>query len=401
MMAKIIKGNSFRNCVNYVTRASKDNADGSPSEEWKLIDCSDILADATREEIIKIFEDNRSMRPEIKNPVAHYSLDFHANDKDKINDAVMVEIAGKYMEAMGIVDTPYIIVRHFDKEHPHCHIVFSRINDHAEMISDKNDFARNRKICMALTKEYGLHISQDKSRTNTQRLKGAEKVRYEIFNAVKAAWRDSSIHTLEQLEARLKSVGVEMEYKFRRGTNEVQGLSFIRKGKRFPASKIDRCFSFGNLKVHLSKNKPKHPQSEWMYADDTIVPFSVFKSVKLTAEQIQDYTSGKAIQVDGCKGGHPTIYIKFNFKERKPETFLSNPDVPDWSNTTQNACINRPASQPPTDDGACTVSGSDSETWPEFKRRHPELSPSAALAAFRAKKRGKNLNGGFYMGGPH
>ena len=183
-MAKIVKGNSFRNCVNYVTRASKDNSDGTPSDEWKLIACSDVLSCAGREEIIRTFEDNRSMRPEIKKPVGHYSLDFHANDKDKISDRLMVEIAGKYMSAMGIKDTPYIIVRHFDKEHPHCHIVFSRIDDNAEIISDRNDFARNRKVCMDLTKEYGLHISEDKSHTNTRRLKGTEKIRYEIFNAV-------------------------------------------------------------------------------------------------------------------------------------------------------------------------------------------------------------------------
>ena len=47
-MAKIVKGNSFRNCVNYVTRASKDNSDGTPSDEWKLIACSDILSCADR-----------------------------------------------------------------------------------------------------------------------------------------------------------------------------------------------------------------------------------------------------------------------------------------------------------------------------------------------------------------
>jgi len=45
--------------------------------------------------------------------------------------------------------------------------------------------------------------------------------------------------------------------------------------------------------------------------------------------------------------------------------------------------------------------GGDSETWPEFRRRHPEMSPTEALAAFRAKKRGKNLNGDFSMGGMH
>lgn len=48
-------------------------------------------------------------------------------------------ITQKYMKKMGIVDTSYIIVRHLDKDYPHCHIVFSRIDNHDETISDKND----------------------------------------------------------------------------------------------------------------------------------------------------------------------------------------------------------------------------------------------------------------------
>lgn len=401
MMAKIVKGNSFRNCVNYVTRASKDNPDGTPSDEWKLIASSDILATADREEIIRTFEDNRSLRPEIKKPVGHYSLDFHANDKDKIDDKTMIEIADKYMEAMGITGTPYIIVRHFDKEHPHCHIVSSRINDHAEIISDRNDFARNRKVCIDLTKKYGLYIANDKSHTNTQRLKGTEKIRYGIFNAVNAAWHDSGIHTFEQFEAKLKASGVGIEYKYRRGTNEIQGLSFIRKDKRFPASKIDRRFSFGNIKAHLAKNKPLHPQSSWMYTDGSIVPFYSYKGVKLSTSQIRDYTSGKTIRIDGCNGEYPTVFVKFNPQELKPQLFSSNPDTPAQSRGYNNFGLYGGTSQSPTEEGPCTVSGGDSETWPEFRRRHPDMPIKQALAAFRAKKRGKNLNGGFSMGGLH
>ncbi len=143
MMGKITKGGSFGGCVDYVTRRKKDNTDGTPCNEWRIIDLKDVSDLEGRESIIVSFEDNRALNPRIKNPVGHISLNFHADDKDKINDATMVEIAQKYMERMGIVDTPYIVVRHLDKDYPHCHIVFSRINNHAETISDKNDFERN------------------------------------------------------------------------------------------------------------------------------------------------------------------------------------------------------------------------------------------------------------------
>lgn len=262
MMGKITKGGSFGGCVDYVTRRKKDNPDGSPSKEWRLIDCKDVSTIEGRNGIIASFEDNLALNPYLKNPVGHISLNFHANDKDKVDDLIMAEIAQKYMKKMGIVDTPYIIVRHLDKDYPHCHIVFSRIDNHAETISDRNDFNRNRKVCLDLTKEYGLHISEGKKQTNVNRLRGVEKVRYEIFNAVDAVWNDKSVHTFEQFEARLKASGVGIEYKYKRGSNELQGLWYTRKGKRFAASKIDRRFSFGTISKHLAANKPRHPQSQ-------------------------------------------------------------------------------------------------------------------------------------------
>ena len=133
--------------------------------------------------------------------------------------------------------------------------------------------------------------------------KRQDKYRIAIVNAVNTAWHDSEIHTFEQLEASLKASGVELKYKYRRGTEEIQGLSFICKGKCFPASKIDRRFSFGSIKAHLAKNKPLHPQSRWMYADGT------------------------------------------------------NPDAPAQSQGHNNFGLYGGASQSPTEEGPCTVSG--------------------------------------------
>ena len=211
MMGKITKGGSFGGCVDYVTRRKKDNPDGSPCKEWRLIDYKDVSTIEGRSGIIASFEDNLALNPDLKNPVGHISLNFHANDKDKVDDLTMVEIAQKYMKKMGIVDTPYIIVRHIDKDYPHCHIVFSRIDNHAETISDKNDFNRNRAVCLDLTKEYGLYISEGKRQTNVNKLRGTEKIRYEIFNAVDGVLKDKSVHTFEQFEARLKAAGVGIE----------------------------------------------------------------------------------------------------------------------------------------------------------------------------------------------
>ena len=398
MMAKLRKGGDFRGCVNYVTRAKKDNPDGTPCNEWRIIASGDIPEDSGREEIIASFEDNQALNPRLKNVVGHFSLNFHVNDKDKINDEIMVEIAHKYMERMGIVDTPFIIVRHYDKDYPHCHLVFSRVDNHGETISDKNDFERNRKVCLDLTKEYGLHISEGKEQTKVNRLRGVEKIRYEIFNAVNAALNDGGIYTFEQFEASLKAAGVGIEYKYRRGTNQVQELWYTRKGKKFPASKIDRRFSYGNIVNHLANNKPLHPKSNYMYVDGTIRPIYTILGVRLLAQQLNDYVSGNAIRLDGCSGNYPTLYVKFDGESMKPRTYRNNPDNPEQAVSSHSFSSGQSAqasSSPQEEQGFAHGGGL---TWPEFRALHPELSAQEALKRFRAMKRGQNPNA---MGGMH
>ena len=398
MMGKISKGGSFGGCIDYVTRKKMDNPDGTPCNEWSIIDLKDVSDLEGRESIIASFEDNHALNPRLKNPVGHISLNFHADDKDKINDEKMVEIAQKYIERMEIVDTPYIVVRHLDKDYPHCHIVFSRINNHAETISDKNDYERNKDICLDLTKEYGLHISDSKRQTNVNKLRGNEKIRYEIFNAVDAAWNDNSISTFSQFEAKLKASGVGVEYKFKRGSNEVQGIWYTRKGKRFPASKIDRRFSLGNISKHLANNKPLHPQSRWMYADGSIVPIASYKGVRFSTQQINDYVAGKAIKVDGCQGNLSTVWIKFSPQHMAPGVYSSNPDLAGQAASQSQNYGTRlshvsTAGTPQPQEGFSNGSAlpDDFKLW---LSRHPGLTIEEALHRYREEQKAKRRRQG-------
>lgn len=136
-----------------------------------------------------------------------------------------------------------------------------------------------------------------------------------------------------------------------------------------------------------------------MYADGAIVPITSLYGVKLTTKQIQDYTAGKTIRVDSCQGEWPTLFVKFNPERLVPETSSSNPDAPEQKTSSSFApSIGHYSHSPsaPENDG-CSVSGNDAETWPQFRARHPGLTAKQALDAWRAKRRGKHLNGGFHM----
>lgn len=123
----------------------------------------------------------------LANPVYHISLNFAIEDKARLSDGIMAEIAREYMRRMGIVNTQYIVCRHTDTAHPHLHIVANRVDNNGNTISDRNDILRSVRICRELSEEYGLHIAKGKDKVRRDRLRGKDRIKYRIHDAVKAA----------------------------------------------------------------------------------------------------------------------------------------------------------------------------------------------------------------------
>lgn len=89
-------------------------------------------------EMVEDFEDQARLNPRLKQNVGHISLSFSPEDAPKLTDERMTQIALEYMQKMGIDDTQYLLVRHLDQPHPHCHLVYNRVGDHGQTISDRN-----------------------------------------------------------------------------------------------------------------------------------------------------------------------------------------------------------------------------------------------------------------------
>lgn len=68
------------------------------------------------------FNDQALLNPRLKNTVGHIFLSFSPKDASRMTDALMTRIAKEYMQRMGITDTQYLLLRHLDQPHPHCHI---------------------------------------------------------------------------------------------------------------------------------------------------------------------------------------------------------------------------------------------------------------------------------------
>lgn len=243
MIAKIVTGGDFAGVVNYILDVKKA-AELLIGEGVRLKNANSIT---------KSFVSQTELNLRVTKPVGHISLDFSIQDKAKLNNEFMLKVAGDYLTRMGIVNTQFVIARHLDREHPHIHIVFNRINNNGKTITNKNDRYRSEKICKELTLKYDLYFAKGKENVKIHQLKEPDKTKYEIYYSLKEIVPNCK--NWGELEPRLKSAGIEVRYKYRGNTQIIQGITFIKNNLKFNGSKVDRQFSYSKIKHRLEQNK--------------------------------------------------------------------------------------------------------------------------------------------------
>ena len=249
MIAKIIKGTNFSGVVNYMLSKREDKV--------KVLQANGVRSSFPYD-IAYDFNLQASMRPNVEKPVCHTILSFSAHDSERLIDATMVKIANEYLHEIGYGDTQSLIVRHSDRQHPHMHICINRIGNDGKTISDRNEKYRSTKICRELTERYGLTIGEGKQEVNRSRLRGEDKLRYEIFDAIKSILPQPQ--TWKDFAAGLEQQGITTRFKTKGNTDVVQGIIFEKDGCSFSGSKIDRSCPFSRLNAALERNTHKQEQ---------------------------------------------------------------------------------------------------------------------------------------------
>ena len=278
MIGKITKGKSFSGCIKYILDKGKDA---------KLLDAQDVRL-KSQESIIQSFVMQAKLRPTLVKSVGHIALNFSAEDKSKLTDEIMVKVAREYLQNMGIKDTQYIVARHFDKEHPHIHICFNRVDNFGKTISDKNDQHRNVKVSRELTEKYNLHIAEGKEKVKQNRLKEPDKTKYEIYNAI----RDTlpKCKNWNELTISLKAQGIETKFKNKGQTNEIQGVIFNKGEYSFNGSKVDRQFSYSKIDYQLNQNSQnsKVEQTQSASMDSSLEAVAGFATLEQHGEDFDE-----------------------------------------------------------------------------------------------------------------
>lgn len=389
MIGKISHGNSFGDCLDYLTRVKQDK---QPPEKrvWNIIDSDgvrlNIGEDGWRKMAASDVERPTLTRSKIKDPCGHISLGFSPNDSDRMTDDFMLKIAHEYMENMGITDTPYIIVRHTDKEHPHCHIMFSRVNYNGKIIKPVTNLYRNKAVCADITKWHNLTMGTDSLNLDTSKLRGSERSRVEIIQVATEVLRDVTITDWPMFRNALARRGIIANALFSGESDERKLKTLIYKkgchsfvaskiGKSFTPSALVREFKFRSEHTEQQKkaNTPD-PANRWVHIDGSPIAPTEFGGIQITPEQQQDYIKGRTIRVNDA-------YIWFDYETKQPQVSRFNPDM-----FSDRGC-GLPLS-PGADPEYAAFYGDLSELFRQefrrFRKRHPSLTNSEAMQMFKA-----------------
>ena len=245
MTAKILTRQSFSRATNYVFKDGRS----------EVIDSKGIMA-ADPLSAAASFKVQAMLRPEIKSPVGHICISFHPDDTPRLTNDLMVELCDAYMKGIGIKDTQFLLVRHYDTKHPHMHLVFNRIDDNGKLISDRMWYVKNEKVCKQIKTEYGLTFSKGKQNVNLDRLRPEDRRRYEMYYDVKNALAEATSFT--DFQNRLDSVGIKTVIKRSSKSGELQGITFKRDGYSIKGSKLDRSLSLIRIMKSLPKGNKIH-----------------------------------------------------------------------------------------------------------------------------------------------
>ena len=248
MIAKIKSGKGFGGLVNYANDIKDKNT--------KILHAYGVSTTSNATVIASFKCQSQGCKSD--RYVGHLMLAFSPKDTDKLNDNRMVEIAQEYMKRMNITDTQYVIYRHYDKAHPHLHIVYNRVNNKKKLIKGDQNFRKSALVTKQLTKEYGLTFGSNKQAVKRDRLYGKDKIKYHIYDTTRSVL--PSAKSFEDLKQKLALNGIK--FNFTRGNDGFEnGIVFSASDISFPGCKIDKTMKYEELNSFFEM-QPKNTKQD-------------------------------------------------------------------------------------------------------------------------------------------
>ncbi len=237
MIAKIINSKSgFSASLDYVM--NRDHANIIHSENIRLGDSKFIALQ---------LKTLAKCNDRINNPLGHIVLSFSKDLKHKLSDDMMRMVAQDYLLRMGVKNTAIVVVRHEDRKHPHCHIIYSKNSLGNKKINESYIKLNSLRAVRAINLKYGFKQQNHNSPfTDSKNLfyQAKKEMSYYVRQAVHG---NNPCKSWDELKSYLAIKGISVEFKTKGNTNEVQGVSFGKGEFKFKGSELGRDLSFAKI----------------------------------------------------------------------------------------------------------------------------------------------------------
>ncbi len=243
MIAKFKNRIDFAGLVSYANDIESNEKRGRLlSYQGVCVVSNETIADSFNTQLRR--PDSKGKIHHIGKPVKHVSISFSPEDAhlfpdDEEGDRYMAQLVDEWLRGMGITNAQYIVARHLDKAHPHCHLVYSRIALDGIVISAYNEQLRSADVCKKIKLRHGLTFGNSSGeKVNRDRLLPVQQALFDLKTAVIAVAESSS--SWNEFQRALEAQGIEACFSFNRTTGEVRGISFAKGDYRFAGSKLSK-----------------------------------------------------------------------------------------------------------------------------------------------------------------
>jgi hypothetical protein len=256
MVGNLIVSRSSGNLSHYALNEAKD-AKVLASHGVRTWSAGEMAADFSMQE---------ALRPGLHTATLHVALSWPAAEQARLTDELMTELVRAYLAKMEIdaAATQWAVVRHYDQDHPHCHLIVNRVTNEGKVLSDSKSFERNDDACRALEKEYGLinaaqiGIADKLKEAQAGRLSPYETAQAYIHEAVSRHLPAAT--TVADLTTMLATEGITLHGTYQ--DKKLLTVVFEREGEFVKGSALGREFGGKRLGETLAAQQKQAQEKE-------------------------------------------------------------------------------------------------------------------------------------------
>ena len=270
MIGKVKIGKGFAGICRYVLNEDKQ-AQVLDAENVRTYSAAVMAQD---------FEFQQADRPGLGNAVLHVALALTAEDAASRSPEqvtqLLLRVGRAYVQEMKLENTQWALVQHFDKAHPHAHLVVNRVDNDGQTLPDHFIGQESRRVCQRLEQQLGLTVAEQRGREQAREVEPThrqataqtpkaqrdadwQRARHEVANALKhtAPYAGS----WDELHAKLArhDVQVHPSTHQKKDGPQVYGVVFEKDGHRFKGSEVAKEYSAGKLQQTFAQYQVQAP----------------------------------------------------------------------------------------------------------------------------------------------